>query len=506
MEYNFIDNNLDFKSKILDFNNCKKEDLDVSNFKIDKNIKLINEFKEKLLENKDKKFLIVGDYDCDGVHATTIIKILFNHIKIEHKFYIPSRIKDGYGLNENIVNNAHNSKFDVIICLDNGIVCNKEIELAYSLGLKVFIIDHHEYSSLPKAEAIIHSNLLPDDYKDSCTAGLCYLLLSYFKEDDYALTLAGIATLADMVKVFGYNRYLLKKMIELINTNDFYQIKSLLSKKEDIDYDEISYNYIPKLNSLSRMEPKTNINVFVEYLLSSKEVCLKTISSINEVNLERKNLSNKYLEMCKTSTEDLGSINLVILENVLEGLCGIVANRLLNDFNKTTIVLAKTQDEYRGSGRSSEDVNLYDYLNVKKDIFNTFGGHGQAIGLTLDDKGLNDLKKYIKSNPITSNELLKDVIVLNEEDINIDMINILESLKPFGIGFKEPTFVIKDLNIISKNIIKGLYPKYFFNNPNLTAISFNSKFIDSKPKFIIGKLKKDNFKPNNVSFSIEDMQ
>lgn len=505
MNYSFISNNLDFKSKILDFNNCKEEDLDVSSFVINKNINLIKDFKDKLIENKDKKFLIVGDFDCDGVHSTTIIKILFNYLNINHNFYIPSRIKDGYGLNNDIVNRAASNNFDIIICLDNGIVCNESIDLAYSLGLKVFIIDHHEYEVLPHAEAIIHSNLLDKDYKETCTAGLCYLLLSYFKEDDYAMCLAGIATLADMVKVFGYNRYLLKEMIKLINKNNFYQINLLINKDKDIIYEDLSYSYIPKLNSLSRMEPKTNINVFIEYLLSNEETCKSTISSINEINDERKTISFDYYMKARKLVDSNSSIILIILDDIMEGLCGIVANKLLTDFGKPVIVLGKKDGEYKGSCRSPKDINFYEYLNNIKDSFKTFGGHDQALGVSLDENGISYLKEYILDNPIAKEEVNKQVIVINEEDINLDMIEILESLKPFGTGFVEPLFVINNLNIKSKLVVKGLYPKYVFNNPKLTAISFNSKFLELNPNFIIGKLKRDLYKAKNVTFSIEDM-
>lgn len=149
----------------------------------------------------------------------------------------------------------------MIITVDNGVSATSSISLANSLGIKVMIIDHHEYVDIPDCYGFIHPNLLDKDFNKLSAGALCYLLSTLFYEDDYSLVLGGLSILSDMVGVLNYNRYLLKKMMNILNTSDIYQIKLL--NGASVDYDSLSFNAIPKINAVSRMG--YNANILVKY-------------------------------------------------------------------------------------------------------------------------------------------------------------------------------------------------------------------------------------------------
>ncbi|MEE3409201.1 MAG: DHH family phosphoesterase, partial [Erysipelotrichaceae bacterium] len=206
MKYVFYENGISLKDTICQINGVELSSLDVSDFKVD-DLKILNDFKDHLLSLKDKRFFIVGDYDCDGICATAIMKRLFDDLNIASNYYIPSRAKEGYGLNMRIVDTAADHGFDVLLCVDNGIIANEQLRHARERGLHTLVIDHHEYQDDPDCDAFLHPNLFDEKYADMCAAGLCALLSSSIREDDLTLVYGGLATLAVMVQVLGYNRY-----------------------------------------------------------------------------------------------------------------------------------------------------------------------------------------------------------------------------------------------------------------------------------------------------------
>lgn len=496
--YKFIDiNNLE--EDILTINNLSYEDLDVRNFRIDINQKCLIDFKNKLTELKDRSFFIVGDYDVDGISSTSIICRLLDHLEIKHNYYIPSRINEGYGLNMSIIDKLCEYNFDVLLCVDNGITAKNEIDKAKELGKDVLIIDHHEYSELPNADAIIHPNLLCDDYKDACAAGLCYLLSRCFYEDDYSFVLSGIASLADIVTVFKYNRYLIKNALYLLNTG-MYQNINLLNKSNSYSYKDISFNVVPKINAVSRLG--YNANKLVAYLLSDVGYAKQMIKEIEAVNDERKSLTSKMYTKANSKVNN-DSIILVGDESFNEGLCGLVSARLTRQYNKPSIVLAKIENVYKGSARSTDSFNLYEYLYKCKDLFESFGGHDKALGLSISEDNYNKLALYLLRNPIEYKEDITNVFVLDFRVIDCRMLEIIESLMPFGNGFEEPLFAIRNNNYY-KTYASNKYPKYNIND-SCSAILFDISKDKEEYEYMIGKFTKDTYRKNCVSFLIEDL-
>ena len=498
MEYRY------HKGNILDniylINNITKSDLEIDRFdNMDYHESLLD-FKNKLLSIKDKHVLIVGDYDCDGICATTITKRLLEHLGINNSYYIPSRIDEGYGLCEKIVSIAHKHHYDVIITVDNGVSATSSISLANSLGIKVMIIDHHEYVDIPDCYGFIHPNLLDKDFNKLSAGALCYLLSTLFYEDDYSLVLGGLSILSDMVGVLNYNRYLLKKMMNILNTSDMYQIKLL--NGASIDYDSLSFNAIPKINAVSRMG--YNANILVKYFLSDKDECIKLLDSINKINDYRKNETKTECDLALSMLNRKDKLALIVSSEFKEGICGLIANRISLNYDVPCIVFSKKDGLLKGSGRSRENFNIYEYLSNTRDLFTSFGGHGQACGVCIEESKLDDLKAYIDTHKLNMLDYHKDVISVDQGDIDLDLFEKIDSLKPFGIDFKEPLIHIKDFEYKSKFLIKNKYPKFTVDN-KLSAISFNE--YDSYRQFsdLYAYIRKDDYHAGAVSLLIEDL-
>ena len=499
MEYIFHKG--DFYKEILKINNVNENDLNIERFfnePHDEESILL--FKEKLLSLKDKKILLVGDYDCDGICATAIIKRLLNYLNIKHNYYIPSR-NDGYGLSEAIVNLAKKNNYDVIMTLDNGVSAIDGLSLAKKLDIKVMIIDHHEYKDIPDCEAFIHPNLLKKDYHNLSAGGLCYLFSTYFYNDELSIVYGGLSALSDMVGVLNYNRYLIKRMLDILNQKDIYQI-NLLNDNKEIDYNSLSFNVIPKINAISRMG--YNANILVKYLLGSKEECVELLTSINKINDYRKKEAEREFNIAKSLINENDEFYIFISKDFKEGLCGLLANKVVSEYNKPCLIFNESDGLLKGSGRSNEDINLYEYLSYKKELFKTFGGHNQACGLTLLKEDLNKLLEYINSQKIKTCEYKKDVIDVDINDIDFTLYEKILSLMPFGVDFKEPLIRINEFKYTKKILMAYKYPKYIVNDV-FSAISFKSKNNKDDFSSVIGYLKKDSYHKNQLSILIEEL-
>lgn len=505
-KYHIIDKrHLDFVDRILHLRGLqeRREELLRKDFEVDYSQKALVNFREKLLAVRDKKFFIVGDYDCDGISATTIVKSLFQDLQIAHNFYLPSRFKDGYGLTVGMVDTAQQHHFDIILCLDNGVTAVAALARAKEYKIPVMIIDHHEYVVAPDVYAFLHPNLLKAEYQDCCTAGLAYLLASSLREKERDACYAGIATIADVVEVFGYNRYLIRQALSLLNQHKAPAIDALKEGQQQYDVKTLSFGIIPKMNALSRMEGVANVNHMVHYLLAPAEETKATVLQINEVNRLRKNMTQKMLQEALQMTPQ-GSILCYRSENYAEGLCGILAGRLAHQQRKPVLVLARKNGILKGSGRSLKGCNLFAALQGFQERFLSFGGHELAVGLSLKEEDEADFLEYLAQFhdfPIADSE---DVVLLDEADLTLENVGYLEQLKPFGQGFAEVLFVLPKPEIVSSVLLKQKYPKYQLRN-NVEAISFKSELAEKQGQYWIGYLERNDFGRAHVCFRIEDI-
>ena len=502
MSYRINTDTIPLKQRICNINNIEEEILDVSDLKVDYELQILKDFRNRLLSDKDKRFFIVGDYDCDGICATVVIKKLFEDLGIESNYYIPSRSKQGYGLNNDIVKTAYDNGFKALICVDNGVVAYDQMAYARSLGLKTYVIDHHEYEKQIEVDGFLHPNLFPKQYSDMCAAGLSCLLSNSFRHDDLTSVYGGLATLADMVSVFGYNRYLLKQMIEILGRGQILPIMYLLAGNE-VSYDSLSYNVIPKINAVSRLEEMMNVNYVVRYLLDNSAQCMKYLNKIEEVNRTRKDLTTQMSALAERLCDNRKNIILVRSDVFKEGLCGLIANRLLSLYGKPVIILAQKNKELKGSGRAPAGFDLFGYLSEAKQLFNAYGGHAQAVGLSMNEENYDQLISFIESHDFEFESSDKDALYLKQEELNDDVIRQIEELQPYGTGFRQPLLCTEG-NYQKRFVIKGRYPKFVLRE-NLDAISFDPAFIDRDFTRMIGHLKYDSYHKGKLSFVIEDL-
>ncbi len=503
MKYRFLESDESLKERICQLNGIETEELEISAFLNMPEIPEVDAFKEKILSNSDKRYLIVGDYDCDGICATVIIKRLLDHLHIANNYIIPSRFRQGYGLNEEIVNNAHDHHFDIVLCVDNGVTAKQPIELAKEYGLQVFIIDHHEYTEEPQADALLHPDLLPEDFHDMCAAGLCSLLSDHFDHDELSEVYGGLATIADMVPVLRYNRFLIKRMFETLKTKEILPIRYLLNDSE-LDYDALSYTVIPKINAISRLEELMNVNHMVRYLLVNDASCRQYLGHIERINQIRKEDTRIMYDSVKANIRDEDPFILIRSETFKEGLCGLLANRLMNEYHKPVVILSEREGELKGSGRSPKGFDLYTYLKAFSGLFTTFGGHEQAVGLSLPAEDYGRLEEAIRNHPVHVPEHLQDVLLIGLETIDLHLLMELEELRPFGTSFVEPLFAIRDVSYTNRFLVAHKYPKYVLSH-QLEAISFDPAHANRQFDTMIGRIQRDRYHKNRVSFIIEDL-
>ena len=187
-----------------------------------------------------------------------------------------------------------------------------------------------------------------------------------------------------------------------------------------------------------------------------------------------------------------------------EGLCGLIANRLMDELGKPVLVLSKSDHLLKGSGRCPKGGDLHDYLMGASSLFSAFGGHAQAVGLSIEEEKYEEFLQYIKEHDFEISEVSKDVIALDQNEYTSALLEELNELKPFGQGFEEPLFAIKDCNYSKRFLISASYPKFVLSE-DLEAISFNTAHAARKFTTMIGHVKKDNYHPGKLSFVIEDL-
>ncbi|MGM9857749.1 MAG: single-stranded-DNA-specific exonuclease RecJ [Bacilli bacterium] len=479
---------MEFLDKLLKhFNLTYEEYLELSKDINEEDLPAVNSFKNidviikrifKAIENKEK-IIIYGDYDCDGIMATTILVKALQKLNADVRYYIPSRYQDGYGLNEKNVISIKDKGYSLIITVDNGISALEAISKAKELGIDVIVTDHHEQiRELPDTPYIMHPII--SEYGDiyCCGAYVSFMLssglLGYY--DSYLLSLASIATISDMMPLKKYNRNIVRLGLKYMNENRYPNIIKLLSNQENnIDENTIGLEIAPKINAIGRMkEDVFSMQRIVRYFLTTNEGDMNELLEwINSINSERK-------ELIKSASESLvydnnNNPSIIVVSEYKEGLIGLLANKIMNDNNKPTIVLTQSTEDpdiLKGSARSKEGFSIANAFDKCKDLLEVYGGHAQAGGLSINKDNLN--KFIIKFNEIAINnpfiEKQDNLIEISLNDISKDNYRKYEKLKPFGMDFIKPDFLIKD--ILTNSL------KYTSNNEHIsTMITYNSKLL-----------------------------
>lgn len=434
---------------------------------------------------KGNKIRVVGDYDIDGVCSSYILVKSLRRFGADADVRIPDRIKDGYGINDNIINEAANDKISMIITCDNGIAAHSQIELAKKLGIKVIITDHHEVYQeegkdyLPVADVVINPKRSECKYpfKSICGALVAYKLMEYMYERLYGkkmyengelgdlLEVAAIATIGDVMPLVDENRVLVKHGLKsLMNTKNLglrALIKATGMEGKKISAYSIGFVIGPCLNAGGRLENAlVALNMFMS---ESSDEANEYAMHLKELNDERKDLTAMNVKVAvKLAEREYADDDILViyLENCHESIAGIIAGRVREALGKPTIILTDAFGEdgmIKGSGRSIESYNMFEALYEVKDIFEKFGGHHMAAGMSLKKDRLDEFRKRLNENSkLTKEDFIQKIwidVPLPFSYISHDFVRELEKLEPYGNKNEKPKFARKGIKILSKNIL-----------------------------------------------------
>ncbi len=423
----------------------------------------------------ETKITVYGDYDCDGITSTALLYKVLNSLNANVDYYIPSRSDEGYGMNKNSIKALYNKGTRLIITVDNGISAIKEIDYANSLGIDVVISDHHLPSTtLPNAYAVIDPKRQDDIYpfKDLAGVGVAYFLATAILEcepeellEEYAY-LAAIGTVADICPITNDNRVFIKAGLKCLNSHNEHStaINMLVQRAGGTPYNlttsNLSFTVAPRLNAAGRME---TADTAIELLIKKDPFLLKeAVQKLNQFNENRQTVEAEIIAAAK---EEIYKNNLhydriivAAAENWHEGVVGIAASKLSEHFGKPIVLLNIKEELATGSSRSVSGFSIFDALNSVKDMLIKFGGHTAAAGLTLKAKDISlfreRINKYAASFARPCNELTIDC-KLNPKAIDVDFIENLSLLEPYGVGNPTPVFALMNMEIVRIEALSG---------------------------------------------------
>lgn len=430
-----------------------------------------------------KKIRIIGDYDIDGVTATCILLKGLKRLNANVDTYIPDRVKDGYGMHEQLIDKALEDGIDTILTCDNGIAAAAEIEYAKKEGLTVIVTDHHDIPFrdtedgriwiIPKADAVVNPKqndcLYPN--KNICGAVVAWKLIWALYERlgidsdeiwDF-LELAAIATVGDVMDLQGENRIIVKEGLKKLSSTSFEGLKALICVN-NLEGAEITAYHVgfvigPCINASGRLDTAARS---LELLLADNmEDAMKLADDLYDLNQSRKAMTEQGKGQAIQSIEEnnLGKdrVLVVYLPDCHESLAGIIAGRIREAYNKPVFVLTKGADGVKGSGRSIEAYSMYEELVKCSDLLTQFGGHPMAAGLSMEEKNVEFFRRRLNDNcTLTEQELIPKIMIDVPMPISYLSKKLTEQLKvlePFGKGNSKPLFAQKNLRAVGIRVL-----------------------------------------------------
>lgn len=441
----------------------------------------------KLAINRNESIVVFGDYDVDGISASYM---LWDHLKSLHanvNYFLPCRIADGYGLTMSTLNQV-NEKFNpsLIITVDCGISCRKEVEYAKSMGIEILVTDHHEIPS-DAPDVFVNAKFSGQDYpyQSLCGAGLVFKIihaLSGFEACKKYLPIAAIATIADIVPLTDENRAIVKLGLECENMLPI-GLKKLIKNCgiSSISAKEISFKVAPKINAPGRMgDPDLAMKLYTE---TDENKINKIIDEIFSVNEKRQQICNEMYDECVSLLKnyDLKSKKIIILKspNQDKGLLGIIAARVCGEFGRPTIIFNEDGDVLKGSCRSIEGINCVKLFEFTSSLLEGYGGHSMAGGLSLKLQNFKQFcdkcDEFLASGEFDNcfKEKKSFDLEVNINKLNLQFAKQLRLLEPTGCENKLPIFKVNFTNCLvvqNKSFLNHFYVK--IGGENLTAFNF----------------------------------
>ena len=401
----------------------------------------------------NNKIVIYGDYDADGITGCSILVKGLSYLGYNANYYIPNRYLDGYGINETKAQEIIDKKYDLVITVDNGIAANEPIKMLRDNGIDVLVLDHHEkQEELPNANVIIHPTI--SEYSDLASSGAftAFMFISALigRYDKYLSTLAAISLISDMMPLKDFNRDLLRVAIKDYQKGEFLPIDLLLDG-EEFNENSIGLTIAPKINAVGRVNKTIAINRLIKYFTSDdEEMILSYKNWIVAHNDLRKEKSKNAKEMFIEFIQDNEDPAIVVKSDLDEGMLGLVANSLSNQYGVPVIVFSEDSTHLgvlKGSARSIEGFDLSEAFQKLSDIEETFGGHAMAAGVSIKDVDFDIFKdRFI--DLVRNTELVKPdkkFIEISINDVNEENFDLVETFAPFGTDWKTPLFRVNHI-------------------------------------------------------------
>lgn len=433
--------------------------------------------KDKIRE--EKSIRIIGDYDVDGICSTYILKqgLMLCGGKVDA--VIPHRVKDGYGINESLIEEAHKDNIDTIITCDNGIAAAKPLEYAASLGMTCVVTDHHEIPyemegeekqfCLPPAAAVVDPKREDCSYpfKKICGAVVAWKFVLKLWEGVQIketkkrelLEFAGIATVCDIMELLDENRIIVKEALKSMANSANAGLRALI-RVHDLNPAKLSAYHIgfvigPCFNATGRLDSAEKTLELLECNNDREAIFLA--AELKKMNESRKDMTEKAVDEAVQIVEEKemwkDKVMVIYLPKCHESLAGIVAGRIKEKYARPTIVLTNGEECVKGSGRSIDAYSMYEELSKCKELFLKYGGHKLAAGLSLEEDKVEVLRKVLNENCTLTEEDMEEKIVIDVpmplSFVTKDFLKQLELLEPFGVGNAKPIFAQKNITFLS---------------------------------------------------------
>ncbi len=411
-----------------------------------------------------EKICIYGDYDCDGVTATTILYSYLESVFADVMYYIPDRTSEGYGMNIKAVEKLKGYGVQLIITVDNGIAAVNEIDHANELGIDVVVTDHHKPQDImPRAVAVVNPHRTDDTspYEDFCGAGLALKLVMALEGEQFSVMenygeIAAIGTIADLVPLTGENRTIVKAGLKNMANSERAGLTSLIdiSNIDSINAGNIAFRIAPRINAVGRLGSADD--AIKMFLTEDYDEAVKKAELLNDLNTERQSIEldifNQICEMLKLNPELTYDRVLVISsEGWNPGVIGIVSSRVTEMFGKPSIIISEDGDVCKGSGRSISGFSIVDALFACSEYLDKFGGHPMAIGFSIKKENIDKFRKAINEYANKEEKMalmsLKVDCKLNPEKLVPDMVHQLQNFEPFGFGNSKPVFALCNMRL-----------------------------------------------------------
>ncbi|MDZ4722955.1 MAG: single-stranded-DNA-specific exonuclease RecJ [candidate division Zixibacteria bacterium] len=426
----------------------------------------------------NEKIMIYGDYDVDGITATTLLYMVLNKLGGQVNFYLPNRLIEGYGLSPDGIDEAHSQGVTLIVTVDTGITAVEEVEYARNLGIEVVVTDHHEPGDvIPKAYSIVNPKQAGCTYGGELSgvgvafkfAQALYKRLNQNETELYEhLDLVALGTSADIVPLVGENRVLTKFGIRQISRTTKPGLKSLAFVSglmgKDIGTGQVVFILAPRINALGRLGDAKQA---VRLLSTRDESLAQSIArTLDTENKRRKEIDEQTLKQALEQmavTVDLATDKAIVLsaEGWHQGVIGIVASRLVEKFHLPTVMIAVSNGEGKGSARSIPGFHLCEALKECEDLLMRYGGHKYAAGLSIKPERIEEFRKRFKevsAKNLSNDDIVPKLFIDSEielSEINDKFMDSIEAFSPFGPQNMRPIFLTRNCEVVGQPSLVG---------------------------------------------------